>query len=68
MVTHTHHGDGAAEVQNPVLQCEVSPEVEVERGRAVDVIGLGGSVPGKEAGERVKPPAIARIFLGCVLS
>lgn len=44
---HTHHGNGAAKVQNPVLQGEVEPEVKVEGSRACGLISLDRAVPGK---------------------
>jgi hypothetical protein len=52
---HTHHGNGAAKVQNPVLQCEVEPEVKMEGGCAVFVLGLHRAMPGEEQETRVSP-------------
>lgn len=43
-----HHGDGTAEVQHPVLQCEVEPEVEVERGGLGGVLVLCCPMPGRD--------------------
>lgn len=51
---HTHHGNGAAKVQNPVLQCEVEPEIKVEGSCAGSLISLDGAVPGKGADERAQ--------------
>lgn len=48
---HIHHGNGAAKVQNPVLQSKVEPEVEVERSRVLSLLSLDGAVPGKEQDE-----------------
>lgn len=45
---HPYHGNGAAEVQNPVLQCEVQPEVQVEGSCALCLLSLHGAMPGKE--------------------
>lgn len=54
---HTYHGNGAAKVQNPVLQCEVEPEVNVEGSCAVSVLGLHGALPGEERETRASPPS-----------
>lgn len=45
---HTYHGNGSAKVQDPVLQCEVEPEVKVEGSCAVCLLSLHGAMPGKE--------------------
>lgn len=39
-MTSCYHGDGPAHIQNPVLEGEVDPEVQVE---ARSRFGLGGS-------------------------
>lgn len=54
----THHGDGPAEVQHPVLQREVDPEVEVEGRRGLDVISLRRRVSGKEGDNASAPPRL----------
>lgn len=43
---HTYHSNGAAKVQNPVLQCEVEPEVKVEGSRVVCLLSLRRAMPG----------------------
>lgn len=46
-VVPTHHGNGAAKVQNPVLHSEVEPEVQMEGCGAGSLFSTRGTMPGK---------------------
>lgn len=54
----THHGNGAPEIQHPVLQGEVEPQVQVERRRLEGVLGLHRAVPGGDRGTRSRGAAL----------
>lgn len=55
---HAHHSNGTAEVQHPVLQREVEPEIEVKLGGLEVVLILASSMPGGDKSHSVSsaPP------------
>lgn len=52
---HAHHSNGTAEVQHPVLQREVEPEIEVKLGALEVVLALDSSMPGGDRSRGVSP-------------